>query len=99
MWRSPARREATPASARNFCKRTIYVQRSCRDRRNNEEIFAKPGTDGEDPLRNLKISIIIPAFNEERLIGATLQHVGKAMQAFTRRGWPAELIVCDNNST
>jgi glycosyltransferase involved in cell wall biosynthesis len=47
----------------------------------------------------LKISVVIPAFNEERLLGETLRHVTAAMAAFQRRGWETELIVCDNNST
>ena len=47
----------------------------------------------------MKISLIIPAFNEERLIGETLVRVKAAMGAFSRRGWHTELIVCDNNST
>ena len=47
----------------------------------------------------MKISVIIPAFNEERLLGATLAHVKSAMAAFTGGGWETELIVCDNNST
>jgi len=47
----------------------------------------------------LKISIVIPAFNEERLLGQTLQQVQRALGAFTRFGWESELIVCDNNST
>jgi glycosyltransferase involved in cell wall biosynthesis len=47
----------------------------------------------------VKISVIIPAFNEERLLGATLTQVKSAMAAFTQRGWESELIVCDNNST
>jgi glycosyltransferase involved in cell wall biosynthesis len=47
----------------------------------------------------LKISIVIPAFNEERLIAETLRCVHAAMAAFARRGWETELIVCDNNST
>ncbi len=47
----------------------------------------------------VRISVIIPAFNEERLLGETLRHVKAAMQAFNQRGWRAELIVCDNNST
>ena len=47
----------------------------------------------------MKISIIIPAFNEERLLGTTLQHVRAATEAFARRGWTSEVIVCDNNST
>ena len=47
----------------------------------------------------MKISVIIPAFNEERLIGETLRHVNAARTAFSRRGWETEIIVCDNNST
>jgi glycosyltransferase involved in cell wall biosynthesis len=50
-------------------------------------------------LTPLNISVIIPAFNEERLIAETLRHVKAAMPAFARRGWGSELIVCDNNST
>jgi glycosyltransferase involved in cell wall biosynthesis len=47
----------------------------------------------------LKISIVIPAFNEERLIGETLRRVKAATGAFARREWVTEIIVCDNNST
>jgi glycosyltransferase involved in cell wall biosynthesis len=47
----------------------------------------------------LKISVVIPAFNEERLIGETLRQVSAALVAFVRRGWETETIVCDNNST
>lgn len=47
----------------------------------------------------MKISVVIPAYNEERLIAATLHEVRQAMTAFAARSWDAELIVCDNNST
>lgn len=47
----------------------------------------------------MKISAIIPAFNEEKLLPATLASLQPAMSAFTERGWETELIVCDNNST
>ena len=47
----------------------------------------------------LKISVIIPAFNEERLLGETLARVKGALAALTAIGWEMELIVCDNNST
>jgi len=50
-------------------------------------------------LRFVKISIIIPAFNEERLLGETMKHVQAARAALTASGWESELIVCDNNST
>ncbi len=47
----------------------------------------------------LKISVVVPAFNEEKLIAATLARIQSAAAAFTRAGWTSELIVCDNNST
>jgi glycosyltransferase involved in cell wall biosynthesis len=46
----------------------------------------------------MRISIIIPAFNEERLIGDTLEAIKAAAGAFSRRNWDWEIIVCDNNS-
>jgi glycosyltransferase involved in cell wall biosynthesis len=39
------------------------------------------------------ISIVVPAFNEARLLGSTLQAIRAAAP------FPFELIVCDNNST
>jgi glycosyltransferase involved in cell wall biosynthesis len=47
----------------------------------------------------MRISIVIPAFNEERLIGETLRQVQLASEEFKRCGWEVEIIVCDNNST
>jgi glycosyltransferase involved in cell wall biosynthesis len=47
----------------------------------------------------MKISIVIPAFNEERLLGESLAQIKSAAGAFTSRGWAVEFIVCDNNST
>jgi glycosyltransferase involved in cell wall biosynthesis len=46
----------------------------------------------------LKISIVIPAFNEERLLGESLAQIKSAVGAFSKIGWETELIVCDNNS-
>ena len=45
------------------------------------------------------ISIAIPAFNEEKLLGETLIPVKTAGAAFRARGWELEVVVCDNNST
>lgn len=47
----------------------------------------------------MKISIVVPAYNEERLLGASLGQIKLAAESFTRSGWEVELVVCDNNST
>ncbi len=47
----------------------------------------------------MKISLVIPAFNEERLLGATLERINAARVVFGAAAWDSELIVCDNNST
>ena len=47
----------------------------------------------------MKISIVVPAFNEERLLGHSLSQISRAAKAFEPVGWETELIVCDNNST
>jgi glycosyltransferase involved in cell wall biosynthesis len=46
----------------------------------------------------MKISIIVPAFNEEKVLGETLAQIKLASGAFPQIGWASELIVCDNNS-
>lgn len=46
----------------------------------------------------MKISIVVPAFNEEKCLGETLAHIKAASGAFPPVGWESELIVCDNNS-
>jgi glycosyltransferase involved in cell wall biosynthesis len=50
-------------------------------------------------MSGLKVSVVVPAFNEEKLLPATLQSITEAARAFQDRGWETELIVCDNNST
>jgi glycosyltransferase involved in cell wall biosynthesis len=50
-------------------------------------------------LREVKISIVVPAYNEERLLGESLAQIKSAAGAFSKIGWETELIVCDNNST
>jgi glycosyltransferase involved in cell wall biosynthesis len=43
----------------------------------------------------VKVSVVVPAFNEERLLAGSLEAIRAAMHAFD----DTELIVCDNNST
>ena len=45
------------------------------------------------------ITIAIPAFNEEKLLPATLENIHNSAEAFKAAGWEWELIVCNNNST
>ncbi|HTD66205.1 MAG TPA: glycosyltransferase [Candidatus Limnocylindria bacterium] len=47
----------------------------------------------------MKISIVVPAFNEEKLLGTSLRSIKAAAEAFHARGWETELVVCDNNSS
>ena len=47
----------------------------------------------------LKLSIVIPAYNEAKLLPSTLAAVQSARKAWEDLGWKSEVIVCDNNST
>jgi glycosyltransferase involved in cell wall biosynthesis len=47
----------------------------------------------------MKVSVVVPAYNEESGLAATLRRIREAMTAFDVYGWSSELIVCDNHST
>lgn len=47
----------------------------------------------------MKLSIVIPAYNEEKLLPACLRSVAGAQSVFNSAGWSSEVVVCDNNST
>jgi glycosyltransferase involved in cell wall biosynthesis len=47
----------------------------------------------------VKVSVVVPAFNEERLLAGSLAAIREAMRVFEEAGWQSELIVCDNNSS
>jgi glycosyltransferase involved in cell wall biosynthesis len=47
----------------------------------------------------LKVSVVVPAFNEERVLAGSLESIRAATRVFEGRGWSIEVIVCDNNST
>ncbi len=47
----------------------------------------------------MKLSVVVPAYNEERLLAASLGAMREALRVFEDAGWAWELIVCDNNST
>jgi glycosyltransferase involved in cell wall biosynthesis len=47
----------------------------------------------------MHLSIIIPAFNEARLIESCLQSVSASLIANGRPDFTSEIIVVDNNST
>lgn len=48
------------------------------------------------PMPSIEYSIIIPAYNEEKLISATLTELKKVMSSIDAKG---EIIVVDNNSS
>jgi glycosyltransferase involved in cell wall biosynthesis len=47
----------------------------------------------------MKISIVVPAFNEEKLITSCLRSIREAAVAFDDLPVEVEVVVCDNNST
>ena len=47
----------------------------------------------------MKLSVVVPAFNEEKLITLSLGSIRGALDANARPGLDTELIVVDNNST
>jgi len=47
----------------------------------------------------VKVSVVVPAFNEQKLIQQTLRAIKESLKSFHDLGWKTELIVCDNNST
>lgn len=47
----------------------------------------------------MTVSIVVPAYNEAKLIRRSLDAIREAITAFQRRAWTAEIIVCDNHST
>ena len=58
------------------------------------------GDDAPAPHQPLaRVSVIVPAFNEEQGLAASLRSIRQAMEVLDAAGWPSELIVCDNNST
>ncbi len=52
--------------------------------------------DRSEPL----LSVIVPAYNEEKFIGAALENVDEAVREYRRKHpYPVEVIVVNNNST
>jgi glycosyltransferase involved in cell wall biosynthesis len=47
----------------------------------------------------VKLSVIVPAYNEEKLIAGSLRSIRAALDANARPGLETEVIVADNNST
>ena len=47
----------------------------------------------------MKISVVVPAFNEEKLLRQSLAAIQSACTTFDQLGWDWEIVVCDNNST
>jgi len=78
------------------------MRRKSRDESGSQCVCLRSPLDSRPPsgtIRPVKISIVVPAYNEERLLGASLVQMQQAAESFRARGWGVELIVCDNNST
>jgi glycosyltransferase involved in cell wall biosynthesis len=62
-------------------------------------LISKAGT-GEDLMSLPSVSVIVPAFNEERCIAETLDHLRTAAELVrTLAGTPVQILVVDNAST
>jgi len=55
--------------------------------------------DGDRDPAKVHVSVVVPAYNEEKLLEGSLAAIQKAGDAFEQLGWNWELIVCDNNSS
>jgi len=47
----------------------------------------------------MKVTVIVPAFNEAELLGHSLRMMDTSAEVIRRRGGDVEFVVCDNNST
>src|SRR5687768_7857992 len=47
----------------------------------------------------VRASVVVPAFNEQKLIRETLRRIKEACAALEELGWQTEIIDCDNNSS
>lgn len=56
-------------------------------------------TDGNDDGAPLTLSVVVPAYNEEKLIASALKSMRRALEAHRGPRFGYELIVCNNNST
>jgi glycosyltransferase involved in cell wall biosynthesis len=68
-------------------------------RRKSGEISRVETGEETRQITRVKISVVVPAFNEEYLLDQSLAQIKSAAKAFLQRRWEFELIVCDNNST
>jgi glycosyltransferase involved in cell wall biosynthesis len=83
-----------------FAEAKYFVLReSPRGKRPMEEHSASRAPSESFNFGGVIISIIVPAFNEEKLIADSLRSMQQAARSFVARGWETELVVCDNNST
>ena len=64
-----------------------------------EELVDFPNVTPSTILLRMHLSIIIPAFNEERLIAQCLKSISTSLAHHNNAGLTTEVIVVDNNST
>src|SRR5690349_2190828 len=79
------------------CSDTTREGKNCPAKKQKENRSTNTLKDAQ--FQRVKISVVVPAFNEEKLIGATLRSIKEAGMAFQEAGWETELVVCNNNSS
>jgi cellulose synthase/poly-beta-1,6-N-acetylglucosamine synthase-like glycosyltransferase len=50
-------------------------------------------------MKNILVSVLVPAYNEEKYILKTLSHLEKAIDFAKKENISVEVVVCDNSST
>lgn len=81
-------------------KKTMRAIRRFRRRMEHPDEMVEPGGEVENLGIRPKISVIIPAYNEEKYLGATIENVKQAIREYQKTySLPVEVIVVNNNST
>src|SRR6266481_5354579 len=84
------------SSGPSFFMGTLCIGRNSAEQNEIALILSNPAR----PIArvDVKISVIVPAYNEEKLIGRCIRSIHSALAANVRPGLETEIIVANNNS-